>query len=196
MADSKGCRETITGLQRVVQTHEDRLNILDEMRERRREASQSTVKSNQSSEYGLDDSAYSVEDVSSQDEEEDHSVFVKEENIQDESRGTEQESQETEQESQETESEVNSSEEQTASQRRTSARTKRPTRRYGIDEIGVVNSEDEGSEEIRKRMRSLRLFENQTKQWHEDDRKEFNKTMRDSLKSYREQRRRSEEVKE
>ena len=58
------------------------------------------------------------------------------------------------------------------------------------------NDEDEGSEEIRGRLRSLRLFENQRKQWHEDDRKEFDKKMRDNLKNYREQRRKREEVQE
>ena len=45
-------------------------------------------------------------------------------------------------------------------------------------------------------MRSLRLYVNQTQKWHDEDRKEFNKSMKDMLKGVREQRRRSEEVKE
>ena len=60
----------------------------------------------------------------------------------------------------------------------------------------MVNSADEESEEVRKRMRSLRLYVNQTQKWHDEDRKEFNKSMQDMLKGVREQRRRSEEVKE
>ena len=80
MADSKGCNETIKELQKAIQIHENRQSILEEMRERRREASQGSVKSSQSSDWYTDDSAQSVVDVSSQDEEEDASVFIKEEN--------------------------------------------------------------------------------------------------------------------
>ena len=56
MASSKGCSETIKNLQKAVQIHENRQSVLEAMRERR-EASQSTVKSSQSSEEYTDHSA-------------------------------------------------------------------------------------------------------------------------------------------
>ena len=62
-------------------------------------------------------------------------------------------------ESLETESEVQSPREMLASQRRTSTRTKKPTKRFGIDIDLVNDEEDVESEEMRGRLRSLRLFE-------------------------------------
>ena len=183
MVNSKGCSETIKNLQKAVQIHENRQSVLEEMRERRREASQGSVKSSQSSDWYTDDSAQSVVDVSSQDEDEDASVFIKEENLPSEME---------DQESHETEPEMPTPVELPASQRRTSTRTKSRTQRYGID---LVNDEgDEESEEIRRRMGSLRLFENQRQQWHKEESEEFRKQMRDNLRIFADQRRRKEEV--